>query len=148
LNAQWPAMLETYQAQAADAGIRLNIIQTPSDGFWSEVWMIEAFTTTAWGERSAAQILPEAYRGGASWNETYYNNPDFDALLDAAASEVDTETRIDIYHQLQNILWEDGGSLIPYHANGSRVVSTCIDGLEVIGEFHVDYSTISKLDDC
>ncbi|MEM7033413.1 MAG: ABC transporter substrate-binding protein, partial [Chloroflexota bacterium] len=38
LNAQWPAMLETYQAQAADAGIRLNIIQTPSDGFWSEVW--------------------------------------------------------------------------------------------------------------
>ena len=142
LIAEWPAMLETYQSQAAEAGIRLNIIQTPSDGFWSEVWMKESFTTTGWGERSAAQILPEAYRGDASWNETYYNNPEFDALLDAAAAEVDETARIEIYHQLQNILWEDGGSLVPYNLNESRVVKSCVEGLEPIGEFHIDFSKI------
>ncbi|MEM7030975.1 MAG: ABC transporter substrate-binding protein [Chloroflexota bacterium] len=148
LNATWPAMLETYQAQALEAGIRLNIIQTPSDGFWSEVWMTESFSTTAWGERSAAQILPEAYRGGASWNETYYNNPDFDALLDEAASEIDTEKRIAIYQQLQNILWEDGGSLVPFHVNDARIVHKCLEGLEPIGEFHIDYFKLSKKADC
>lgn len=145
---EWPAMLETYQAQAAEAGIRLNIIQTPSDGFWSEVWMTESFSTTGWGERSAAQILPEAYRGGASWNETYYNNPEFDALLDAAASEVDTEKRIEIYAQLQNILWEDGGSLVPYHLNENRIIKSCLEGFEPISEFHIDYSKISKPEGC
>lgn len=142
LVAEWPAMLETYQAQAAEAGIRLNIIQTPSDGFWSEVWMTESFSTTSWGERSAAQILPEAYRSGVSWNETYYNNPEFDSLLDAAAAEVDTDARIGIYHQLQEILWEDGGSLVPYHLNENRAVRSCVTGVEPIGQFHIDYSKI------
>ncbi|MEM7535350.1 MAG: ABC transporter substrate-binding protein [Chloroflexota bacterium] len=148
LAAEWPAMLETYQAQAAEAGITLNIVQTPSDGFWSEVWMTESFATTSWGERSAAQILPEAYRGGASWNETYYNNSEFDELLDAAASEVDDEARIAIYHQLQNILWEDGGSLVPYHRNQIRVVSNCTSGILPINPFHVDYSKVVVDPDC
>ncbi len=148
LVAEWPAMLETYQAQAAEAGIRLNIIQTPSDGFWSEVWMTESFSTTHWGEQSAAEILPIVYRGGATWNETYYNNPEFDALLAAAAAEIDLEKRIELYHQLQNILWEDGGSLVPYHMNDSRIVKACVEGLEPIGQFHIDYAKISKTDGC
>jgi len=143
LDSEWAPMLETYQSQAAEAGIRLEIVQAPSDGFWSDTWMVESFTTTAWGERSAAQILPEAYRGGASWNETYYNNPDFDALLDAAAAEVDTDTRISIYHELQEMLFEDGGSLVPYNLNASRVLKSCVEGLPSIGLFFIDYSTIS-----
>ncbi|MBV7334720.1 ABC transporter substrate-binding protein [Chloroflexi bacterium TSY] len=142
LHSAWAPMLETYQAQAAEAGIRLNIIQAPSDGYWSDTWMTESFSTTAWGERSAAQILPEAYRSGVSWNETYYNNPDFDALLDAAAAEVDTEARIEIYHQLQDILWEDGGSLVPYHISRNRILKSCLEGLPSIGTFFIDYSTI------
>ena len=35
-------------------------------------------------KRPADQILNEAYLSTSSWNETYYNNPDFDALLDRA----------------------------------------------------------------
>jgi len=145
---EWPAMLETYQAQAAEAGITLNIVQTPSDGFWSEVWMTESFATTGWGERSAAQILPEAYRGGASWNETYYSNDEFDTLLDAAASEIDVDKRIEIYAELQNILWEDGGSLVPFHINQVRAVNSCFSGIEPMSPFHVDYSTMVRDPDC
>lgn len=147
LVSEWTAMLETYQAQAAEAGIRLTITQAPSDGFWSDTWMKVPFSTTSWGERSAAQILPEAYRSGKSWNETYYANPDFDALLDAASSEVDTDVRIGYYQEAQNVLWEDGGSLVPYHKNGNRVVRNCISGIDPqIGEFHIDYSLIAS--DC
>ncbi|MEM7535348.1 MAG: ABC transporter substrate-binding protein [Chloroflexota bacterium] len=148
LVAEWPAFLETYQAQAAKAGITLNIIQAPSDGYWSEVWMVESFSTTGWFERPAPQILNEAYRGGAAWNETYYSNPDFDALLDAAASEVDEAARLDLYAQLQTTLWEDGGSLIPYHINGVRVVSNCISGLDPMNDVHTDFSQIEKSSDC
>lgn len=143
LISEWTAFLETYQAQAAEAGIRLTITQAPSDGFWSDTWMKVPFSTTSWGERSAAQILPEAYRGGMSWNETYYANDDFDALLDAASAEVDLDTRIGIYQEAQNLLWEDGGSLIAYHKNGNRVVKSCVTGIDPqIGEFHMDYSVI------
>jgi len=142
LHSAWAPMLETYQAQAVEAGIRLNIIQAPSDGFWSDTWMKESFSTTSWGERSAAQILPEAYRSGMSWNETYYANSEFDELLESASSEVDTDARIDLYHQLQELLWEDGGSLVPYHMNASRAHKSCLTGLPPIGLFFIDYSTI------
>ncbi len=148
LDANWPAMLETYQAQAAEAGITLNIIQTPSDGFWDEVWMTESFSTTSWGERSAVQILPEAYRGGGSWNETYFTNDEFDALLDEAAAEVDLEKRTALYHRLQNILWEEGGSLVPYNENQARVINTCLGGFEPISEFFVKFEKVAKSKDC
>lgn len=147
LVSEWTAMLETYQAQAAEAGIRLTITQAPSDGFWSDTWMKVPFSTTSWGERSAAQILPEAYRSGMSWNETYYSNADFDELIDAAAAEIDLETRIGYYQDAQNVLWEDGGSFVPYHKNGNRVLKSCISGIDpMIGEFHIDYSLIAS--DC
>ncbi|MBV7332016.1 ABC transporter substrate-binding protein [Chloroflexi bacterium TSY] len=145
---EWSAMLETYQAQAAEAGITINIVQRPADGYWAEVWLTESFVTTSWGERLAPRILPEAYRGGATWNETYYNNPEFDALLDAAAAEVDLEARIEIYRQLQNILWEDGGSLVPFHVDSIRVIRSCLDGVDPIGEFYMNYAKITKSGDC
>ena len=52
----------------------------PSDGYWTDAWMVEPFSATCWGERQADQILNEAYRSGGSWNETYWNRADFDQL--------------------------------------------------------------------
>ncbi|MEM7126164.1 MAG: ABC transporter substrate-binding protein [Chloroflexota bacterium] len=140
---EWTAMLETYQRQAAEAGIRLQIIQVPSTSYWTDTWMVRSFTTARWRERSAAQVLPEVYRTGSIWNETFYANEVFDALLDEATSEVDIENRIEIYHELQNTLWEDGGSLIPYHINETRVQKSCLKGLPPIRSFYIDYSKIS-----
>ena len=148
LIAEWAPFLETYQAQAAEAGINLIITQTPSDGYWDEVWRQKPLAMTGWGERSASVILPEAYHSEASWSDTYYNNPDFDAGLAAAAAETDLDARIGIYGDLQNTLWEDSGSLIPYHLNSIRVVSSCLGGFEPIAEFFVKFEKIVKSPDC
>lgn len=148
LIAEWAPFLETYQAQAAEAGINLIITQSPSDGYWDEIWRQKPIAMTGWGERSASVILPEAYHSEASWSDTYYANPDFDAGLAAAASETDLEARIGIYGDLQNTLWEDSGSLIPYHLNVIRVVSSCLGGFEPIGEFFVKFEKVVKSPDC
>ncbi|NBT31952.1 MAG: hypothetical protein EBT13_08660, partial [Rhodobacteraceae bacterium] len=39
LEPTWPTLAVAYQEQAAAAGIRVNVVQTPTDGYWSEVWM-------------------------------------------------------------------------------------------------------------
>ncbi len=57
-------------------------MKAPGDGYWSDVWTKEPVATTVWGQRPANQILTEAYRGGASRNESYWNRPDFDRKLD------------------------------------------------------------------
>jgi peptide/nickel transport system substrate-binding protein len=89
----WEALTEIYQQQAAKAGITVNIQTVSADGFWSEQWMVEPFVLTCWNARLADTALNEIYRGGGSWNESFWNVPAFDALLDAARAEKDPDKR-------------------------------------------------------
>jgi peptide/nickel transport system substrate-binding protein len=127
LSQTWATLAQVYQQQAAQAGITVNLNMTSADGYWSDVWMIEAFTVTSWGQRPADQILNEGWRSGADWNETYWNRPDFDALLDRARSALDFNERKALFGEAQRMLWEEGGALIPYFANSVWVINRAVD---------------------
>ena len=127
-----PAMIryaEVYQQQAAAAGIRVTIRKTPGDGYWNDVWMVEPVTVTSWSGSAADIILNEAYRSTSSWNETYYKDPAFDALLDSARREPDFEKRKAIYGEAQRKLYEEGGSLIGFFTNVLNVVHKRVRGI-------------------
>ena len=142
LRAFWIDMVQVYQQQVAQAGIKVNLVKAPSDGYWSDVWMQVPASTTSWGQRPADQILNEAYRGGASWNETYWNRPEFDKKLDNARQELDREKRTALFHELQRILYEEGGSFIPFHVNQVVVTSARVSGLEPVFDDAVRYHTV------
>src|SRR5690606_11602912 len=80
---------EVYQQQVAAAGIAVNVVVAPGDGYWEDVWMVETVSMTSWSQRPAAQILNDAFRSGSSWNESYCADPKFDELLDVARASVD-----------------------------------------------------------
>ncbi len=142
LRATWIEMVQVYQQQVAQAGIKVNIVKAPSDGYWTDVWMKEPAVTTSWGQRPADQILNEAYRGGADWNETYWNRPDFDQKLDRARQELDREKRTALFHDLQRILYEEGGSFIPFHVKQVIVTSARVSGLEPVFDDGVRYHLV------
>ena len=144
----WTALTEIYQQQAANAGITVNIKNVSADGFWSEQWMVEPFVMTCWNERTTDQFLNEIYRGGGSWNESYWNVPEFDALLDAARAEMDFETRKGLYQEAQTMLHEDGGTIIPYYSGLIRASKTCVENHPEIGLFFADWNHITKPADC
>ncbi|MES0343621.1 MAG: ABC transporter substrate-binding protein [Anaerolineales bacterium] len=144
----WTALTEIFQQQAANAGITVNIKNVSSDGFWSEAWMIEPFVMTCWNERTTDQFLNEIYRGGGSWNESYWNVPEFDALLDAARAEMDFETRKGYYQEAQTMLHMEGGTIIPYYSGMIRASKTCVENLPEIGLFFADWNHITKPADC
>lgn len=148
LDPYWPKMITAYQAQAAAADITINVIETPIDTFWSNSWLIDPFVTTSWNARPAPLILNEAWRSSAPWNETYWQSPEFDALLDSAAGEPNFAVRKSQYAQLQNTLWESGGAFIPFHINQTRIISTCIAGVLPVAAEHVDFSLIVKTPNC
>ncbi|MCX7299365.1 MAG: ABC transporter substrate-binding protein [Rhodobacterales bacterium] len=122
---------EVYQAQVAPAGIRVAITLSPSDGYWSDVWMKEPAVITSWDNRPADQFLNEIFRSGVPNNETFYANPEFDALLDQARSTVDMAAARDLYVRAQQIIYDDGGVLIPFLKNGRRVLSANVTGIPV-----------------
>ena len=139
-------MAEAYQQQVAKAGIKVNIVMAPADGYWSEVWMKETVVSTNWGQRPADQILNEAFRGGASWNETYWNHPDFDKMLDQARQELDFEKRKALYHGLQRLLYEEAGSFIAMHVNTATATTARVSGLQPVFADAVRYHLIHVSD--
>ncbi len=58
-------------------------------------------------------MLASAYRSGANWNETHWKSESFDKMLDASRAEVDEGKRKQLIWDMQAMLSEEGGALIP-----------------------------------
>lgn len=146
LDPTWVTLAEVYQQQVAPAGIKANIKLVPTDGYWSDVWRKKTVAMTRWGQRPADQILHEAYLGGAPWNESYWNNAEFDATLASARRELDFEKRKSLYHKAQKQLFEEGGSLIPYHIYKLVATTSRVHDLDPVITEWVRYHRI-RVDD-
>ncbi|WP_084783905.1 ABC transporter substrate-binding protein [Marinobacterium aestuarii] len=136
-------MIEVYQQQAAAAGINVRLNMVPSDGYWSDVWMKDPAVSSRWSQRPADQIMNEAFRSGAAWNESFYQNPEFDRMLDAARSELHFDKRKALYAQLQQTLWQDGGALIPYHLNQTRALRSAVSGMDPVEQFSIRWNKVA-----
>ncbi|MEO8241087.1 MAG: ABC transporter substrate-binding protein [bacterium] len=132
---------EIYQQQVAAAGIRVNLKLAPSDGYWDDVWM-QKNCVTSWGERPADQFLNEAYRTGADWNESHFANAKFDKLLDEARTTLDVNKARDYYVKAQEILFEEGGTLIAYQEDERRVLSSKVTGIPALGEDYIKWNEV------
>ncbi len=107
-----------YQNSAKAAGIDINVNRVPNDGYWSDVWMSHPFCAVYWSGRPVEDaMLTTAYSSGASWNDTFWENAKFNELLVAARAELDEAKRRTMYYEMQAILNDDGGALIPMFAN-------------------------------
>ena len=107
-------MVTLYKEQAAKAGITIDVVREPVDGYWSNVWMKKGWCTSYWGGRPTEDMMfSTAYAAGASWNESYWQNERFNTLLMRARGELDTSKRRTMYEEMQQILRDDGGTVIP-----------------------------------
>jgi peptide/nickel transport system substrate-binding protein len=132
LEPTWPKLAEAYQQQAAKAGIRVTIKQVPSDGFWKEAWMKKTVAATRWNERPADQALHEIYLSTAKWNESFYKDEGFDALLGKARRELDFDKRKALYVQAQEHLHQTAGTLIPYHVTKLYALNSRVKNFDMV----------------
>jgi peptide/nickel transport system substrate-binding protein len=103
-----------YQATAAASGINVTVRREPADGFWDNVWLKAPFMTSYWGGRPAAtQMLAVAYSKSAPWNDTHWRNDTFEKLLADAKATTDEAKRKGYIWEMQKMLHEQGGALIP-----------------------------------
>ena len=109
-------LAQVYQEMAAEAGITVKITILPSSAFWDQ-WQQWPFSVTGWNSRIPATAnINLALRCGAAWTESYYCNPELDALLDQVDATVDVEERRELYCQIQKIMQDDGPYILPIWA--------------------------------
>jgi len=107
-----------YQASAKKCGIDLEVVREPNDGYWSDVWMKKPWSAVYWGGRPVEdQMFATAYAEGAAWNDSFWSNERFNELLVAARAELDEAKRREMYFEMQRLVNEDGGVVIPMFAN-------------------------------
>jgi len=122
-----------FQNSAKAAGINLEVVREPNDGYWSDVWMTKPFSAVYWSGRPVMdQMFTTAYTCGASWNDTFWCNERFEELLVAARAELDDTKREAMYFEIQEIVHNDGGAIIPMFANYVFGTSKKIGKPEVI----------------
>jgi len=69
--------------------------------------MVKPFTTVWWGGRPPYEGFSIVYKGGGSWNESFYVNDRVDALLEEALGAASLEDQKRIYGELQCIVVEE-----------------------------------------
>ena len=128
---------QLFQASAAASGININVIQEPADGYWSNVWLKKPFCACYWSGRATEDwMFSSAYQEGVPWNDTQWDSQDsarFQELLVSARAELDSDVRGQQYGEMQQILRDDGGVIIPMFANYVQGVNKRIAYPETVG---------------
>ena len=107
-----------YSESAKAAGISLNIVREPNDGYWSNVWNKKPFCACYWGGRPVEdQMFSTAYASGAAWNDTAWEHERFNMLLTEARAEIDEDKRRAMYAEMQQLVRDEGGVIVPMFAS-------------------------------
>jgi peptide/nickel transport system substrate-binding protein len=120
-DAAFPGAVDTallFKEQVAAAGIDINVVREPEDGYWSNVWTKKPFVMAFWGGRPTEDwMFSLVYAKHAEWNDTHWSHPLFNKLLVEARAELDEAKRKAMYREMQALVRDEGGVIIPMYAN-------------------------------
>lgn len=125
--------------QAKKAGININVVREPSDGYWSNVWIKKEWCMCYWGGRPTEDMMfSVAYASGAPWNDTHWENKRFNELLVAARAELDTDKRAKMYAEMQEICRNDSGTILPMYNQMVEATSSKLAHGPISGHMAMD----------
>ena len=109
---------QLYAEQAKPAGINITVKRASPDGYWDNVWMKVPWSACYWGGRPTADwMFTIGYKAGGNWTDSYWNHPRFEELLLMGRAELDERKRNGIYVEMQSIVSNEGGVVVPCFAN-------------------------------
>ncbi|MCX8997320.1 ABC transporter substrate-binding protein [Rhizobiaceae bacterium BDR2-2] len=124
-------MAMIIQASAAEIGMKLDVQRVPSDGYWSNYWLKAPVHFGNINPRPTPDILFSLlYASDAPWNESQYKSETFDRKMIEARGMLDLEKRKEIYFELQTMIAEDAGTIIPAFISNVDAISDKLKGLE------------------
>ncbi len=131
-NGPWEQnSVAVLKEDAAKAGINIKINVMPSAQYW-DVWTKAPLSLTSWTHRPlGTMVLGLAYRAGVPWNESSYNNPEFDAALDEAEATLDVEARRAKMEKVEKILQDDAVLVQPFFRSVFTAIRDNVVGFEM-----------------
>ncbi len=141
---------QLIKSSAAAAGIEIDVVREPSDGYWSNVWNKKGWCACYWGGRPTEDwMFSSAYVDSTEWNDTAWKTTDasakFNKLVLEARAELDQDKRRTIYAECQKLIHEDGGAIVPMWANYIHASSKKLaHGENIAGNWESDGNKIAE----
>lgn len=139
-----------FASTCAQVGIDLQVTREADDGYFENVWLKKPFTADYWTKQPSIDAqFTQAFSQESPWNETHFQNARFTELLVKARATIDESQRIAMYHEMQQLVHEESGAIIPMFANyvwatsnkvrhGEVVATNDLDGLRCIERWWFD----------
>jgi len=126
-------MCLTAQANCAKIGFDLKLKKVPTDGYWGAVWMKEPLNVVTWNMRPTANSqLAIQFGPGGNWNDTFWNNDRMGELLRLSLAETDPAKRHDMYCEMQTLVHNGSGMVIPAFSNINDGIANNIMGMPTV----------------
>lgn len=123
-------MAIVLQQAGSEIGMPFDLQRVPSDGYWSNYWLEAPVHFGNINARPTPDILFSLlYQSDAPWNESRYQSKKFDKMLVEARGQLDDQLRTEIYHEMQRMVSEDAGTVIPLWMSNVDALSDKLQGL-------------------
>ncbi|MBV8650301.1 MAG: ABC transporter substrate-binding protein, partial [Alphaproteobacteria bacterium] len=101
------------------------------DGYWDNYWLKAPIHFGNINYRPTPDILFSLlYVSDAPWNESHYKSEKFDKLLAEARGLLDQAKRKEIYGEMQAMISDEAGTVIPAYISGVDAITAKLKGLE------------------
>ena len=118
------------QREADKIGLKLDVKRVPSDGYWGAVWMKTPINVVQWfGRPTANMMMSTAFAPGASWNDSKWDNERMGKLLITSRGEGDPVKRKEMYCEMQTLIHNGSGEIIPAFVNVLDGISDKVKGI-------------------
>ena len=99
---------------AKPAGFRITVQTMPHAAYLDQVWKKGSFYIGFYNTQQTVDgVFTLLYTSDAAWNETRWNNKDFDALVFEARRTADGPQRAELYGKAQDMMYAETPSIIP-----------------------------------
>lgn len=102
---------EAIAANLRDVGVDVDMVTADWPTYQSNTMLEDGpydMHILGWGGTALTAVgASEVLRTGAPLNGAFYSNPEADALLKEADSELDADRRADLYCEVQKLFWDD-----------------------------------------
>jgi len=117
---------------AKPAGFEIDVQTMPHATYLDQVWRKGNFYIGFYNMQPTADgIFSLLYTSNAAWNETRWNNAEFDRLVEGGRTTADAARRRELYGQAQELMYRDVPSIIPVFFDLLAAQRSYVQGYEL-----------------
>ena len=136
---------QIMQESLSKAGIKMELKRVSGDGYWDNVWLKAPFCAVYWGNRPTIDNqLTSIFKAGGTWNDTHFNNPEFEKLLVEARVELDQSKRAQQYAKMQELISQNAGMVHFATQDYLDAHNVKLQGLTISGRYDLGDDRIAE----